>query len=263
MSSACLPAWRSQKATPGTRQAPGLHLHHDTCTCMSAHLARPVVSPCLTVALEGRPHGVGARSGQSSVTPSTQEAPTELGDGERVTGALRGRLSPAGTPRRHGAWVGPQQGLMGRGAQWAVPLPCTAGRPKLALWEQPAHPGSRIQKPPSPARMRGFAPGSQLSRAPEDMAGAPPSSREDLHLDGHLGGSPSLGPAASLTRWRQHSTAAQRCRELDPAPWHGASHPLPVPGFLQAQHEHRAQHQEAETVIPVLQRRVQELREVK
>lgn len=110
VSSACLPAWRSQKAPPGRRQAPGLHLHHDTCTCMSAHLARPVGSPCLTVALEAHPHGVGARGAKALSDAEHPGGSTDPGDGERDTGAPRGWPSRTGTPQRHGVWGDPSRG---------------------------------------------------------------------------------------------------------------------------------------------------------
>lgn len=110
VSSACLPAWRSQKAPPGRRQAPGLHLHHDTCTCMSAHLARPVGSPCLTVALEAHPHGVGARGAKALSDAEHPGGSTDPGDGERDTGAPRGWPSRADTPQRHGVWGDPSRG---------------------------------------------------------------------------------------------------------------------------------------------------------
>lgn len=131
---------------------------------------------------------------------------------------------------RHGVWVGPQQGL-GVGAPSGQCLyPESLAGQSWHCGSRPAHPGSGVQRPPSPAWTRGFARGGRLSRAPEDLAGAPPSSREGLHLDGHLGCTPSL------TRWRQHGTAAQRCREVDPAPQRGAGRPPPVPGSQQAHH---------------------------
>lgn len=165
-----------------------------------------------------------------SVTPSTQEAQQTRGmergtQGPRVAGpagqARPNVMESGGTPAE-AHWSC---------AQWAVPLPCAAGRPELALWEPARPPGVPAPGAALPSPMRGSAPGGRLSWAPEDMAGAPPSSGEGLHLAGHLGGTPGL------SRWRQRSTAARRCRR-GPRPVAPASRPPRGPGALQGHRRH-------------------------
>lgn len=153
-----------------------------------------------------------------SVTPSTQEAQQTRGmergtQGPRVAG-------PAGQTHPNVMESGgtPAEAHRSR-AQWAVPLPCAAGRPELALWEPARPPGVLAPEAALLSPMRGSAPGGRLSWAPEDMAGGPPSSGEGLHLAGHLGGTPGL------SRWRPASAGGASAAPLlggaggDPDPW--------------------------------------------
>lgn len=216
VSAACLPAWRSQKATPGRRQAPGLHLHHDTCTCTSAHLARPVVSSRLTVALEACPHGVGARSGHSSQRHQAPRRP------QQNWGTERGTWAP-----RHGVWGGPQQGL-GVGAPSGQCLyPTSLAGQSWHCGSRPAHPGSGVQRPLSPAWTRGFARGGRLSRAPEDLAGAPPAPGRACPWMATWAARPASPGGASTARLLRGAgalAALRRCQALSKLSTRAAPH---------------------------------------
>lgn len=193
---------------------------------MSLRLARAVVSPP-----PGCGFGTSPTWGGSQEHPKLSavgmakgpEAPSGAGGMER--GTTRPHMAgPALQARPSQSSGAPEAGAVGSAPTWNC-WPARAGCYGLG-------PGSKQTCPaglcPSSSRMCDFALDCWFPWAPEEVAGSPPSSTEDLHQDG------GLGSEACPQPWGHHHQVApgmglvfRDTRKRNPAPWHSDNHRLP------------------------------------